>query len=51
MAKMTQSTFQTLFEYGKKVYHGEIDIGSAATKAHAQNPEVAISSARHYIEK
>lgn len=49
MGKMNQNTFQTLFEYGKKVYQGSIDLGTAAAKACLQNPEVAISSARHYI--
>ena len=49
MGKMNQSTFKTLFEYGKKVYQGELDLGTAATKANAQNPEVAVNSARHYI--
>ena len=49
MGRMNQSTFKTLFEYGKKVYLGEIDLGTAASKASTQNPEVAISSARHYI--
>lgn len=49
MGRMNQSTFKTLFEYGKKVYQGELDLGTAATNANAQNPEVAVSSARHYI--
>ena len=49
MGRMNQSTFKTLFEYGKKVYQGELDLGTAAAKANAQNPEVAVSSARHYI--
>ena len=49
MGKMNQNTFRTLFEYGKKVYQGDIDLGTAATKACSQNPEVAISSAKHYI--
>lgn len=49
MGKMNQSTFKTLYEFGKKVYQSEMDLGTAAAKACAQNPEVAVSSARHYI--
>ena len=49
MAKMTQNTFSTLFEYGKKVYNGEMELKDAAQKACQKNPEIAESSARHYI--
>ena len=49
MGRMNQSTFKTLFEYGKKVYQGDMDLSTAAEKASTQSPEVAISSARHYI--
>lgn len=49
MAKMTESTFATLFELGRQVYHGEIDIKAAAEQASSQRPEIVQSSARHYI--
>ncbi len=49
MGKMNQNTFKTLFEYGKRVYQGTMDLGTAAANASAQSPEVAVSSARHYI--
>ena len=49
MAKMTQDTFFTLFEYGKRVYNRELDLKEAAQKARQQNSEIAESSARHYI--
>ena len=49
MAKMTESTFATLYELGRQVYCGEIDIRVAAEEASLQRPEIAQSSARHYI--
>ena len=49
MAKMTQDTFSTLFNYGKRVYHGELELKEAARKACQQNSEIAESSSRHYI--
>lgn len=49
MAKMTQSTFSALYEFGKKVYEEQIDLKTAAQQVSSQNPEVAISSAKHYI--
>ena len=49
MAKMTQNTFSTLFEYGKKVYNGEMELKDAAQKACQKNSEIAESSARHYV--
>ena len=49
MGKMTEDTFSVLYEYGKKVYSGELSPDDAAQKANESNPEVAVSSARHYI--
>lgn len=49
MAKMTQNTFSTLYELGESVYEGKIDLKTAAQQACQRNPEVAISSAKHYI--
>ncbi len=49
MSTMTEKTYKALFEYGKRVYNDEISINDAAKKAHEENPEVAESSARHYI--
>lgn len=49
MAKMTQNTFSTLFKFGKDVYNKNVDLKTAAQKACQINPEVALSSAKHYI--
>lgn len=49
MAKMTQNTYSALYEFGKRVYDGEFDIKTAAQQVCLQNPEVAMSSAKHYI--
>ncbi len=49
MGRMTEDTYKTLYEYGKKVFLKEISVGEAAQKANKDNPEVALSSAEHYI--
>lgn len=49
MGKMTQNTFSALFEFGKRVYSGELELKTAAQQMCLQNPEIAISSAQHYI--
>lgn len=49
MGRMTEDTFSVLYEYGKKVYNGELTPDTAAQKANETNPEVAVSSAKHYI--
>ena len=47
MGKMNESTFQTLFEYGKKVYLGDMDLTTAAEKASVQNPEVLLNEYKY----
>ncbi len=49
MGKMTQNTFSALYEFGKRVYSGELELKAAAQQMCLQNPEIAISSAKHYI--
>lgn len=49
MGKMTEKTYLSLFEYGKAVYRKELSQKEAAIKANEENPEVAVSSAKHYI--
>ena len=49
MEKMTENTFSILFEYGKKVYRQELSTDVAAKMVNESNPEVAVSSAKHYI--
>jgi MoxR-like ATPase len=46
---MTQNTIRTLYEYGKKVYLGEMNINDAVEAIKTQDLDVASSSARHYI--
>lgn len=49
MGKMTENTFATLYEYGKKVFSGEMSTDEAAKQVTIHNPEIAESSASHYI--
>lgn len=49
MGKMTEDAIRVLFDYGKKVYQGEIPLKEAAERVHEDCPEVAVSSARHYV--
>lgn len=49
MGKMDENTYEALYVYGKKVFHGEMSVQTAATIVNKSNPEVAISSAEHYI--
>ena len=46
---MNDQTFETLYELGKLVYQGELSVDEAAQEANRNRPEVAVSSARHYI--
>lgn len=46
---MTIETIKSLYQYGKKLYLKEIDLKEAVNKVHSSHPEVAESSARHYI--
>ena len=50
MGKMTEDAIRVLFDYGKKVHQGEISLREAAEKVHDECPEVAVSSARHYVK-
>lgn len=49
MGKMNESTYEALYVYGKKVFNGEMSAGTAASIVNKSNPEVALSSAEHYI--
>lgn len=49
MGRMTIETIKSLYQYGKKLYLKEIDLKEAVNKVHSSHPEVAESSARHYI--
>ncbi len=49
MGTMTDNTIKKLYEYGKRVYSGELTDKEAAQRVHEENPEVAESSAKHYI--
>ena len=49
MGRMTEDTFKKLYEYGKKVFANEISASEAAKQVNGSNPEVAESSAEHYI--
>ena len=40
MGKMNEDTFAVLFEYGKRVYKGEVSLDEAAKAVNSQNPEV-----------
>lgn len=49
MGRMTIETIKSLYQYGKKLYLKEIDLKEAVNQVHSSHPEVAESSARHYI--
>ena len=49
MGKMNESTYEALYVYGKKVFNNEMNAGEAAKIVNQNNPEVALSSAVHYI--
>ena len=49
MGRMTEDAIKALFNYGKKVYQKNISLDDAAEKVHDESPEVAFSSAKHYI--
>jgi len=49
MGKMNESTYEALYVYGKKVFNNEMNAGEAAKVVNQSNPEVALSSAEHYI--
>lgn len=49
MGKMNESTYEALYVYGKKVFNNEMNAGEAARIVNHSNPEVALSSAEHYI--
>ena len=50
MGKMTENAIRVLFNYGKKAFQGDISLKEAAEKVHEDCPEVAVSSARHYVK-
>lgn len=50
MGRMTEDAIKALFNYGKKVYQKDISLDDAAEKVHDESPEVAFSSAKHYIK-
>lgn len=49
MGKLTKVTISALYDYGKLCYLDKISEKDAAVKVNIEHPEVAISSARHYI--
>ncbi len=49
MGRMTEKAITVLYENGKRVYNREIDLNEAINRATEECPEVAASSARHYI--
>ena len=49
MGRMTIETIKSLYQYGKKLYLKELDLKEAVYQVHSSHPEVAESSARHYI--
>ncbi len=49
MGRMSDEAIIALYEYGKKVYNGETNENTAAIAVNNHYPEVAVSSARHYI--
>lgn len=50
MGRMTENAIKALFNYGKEVYQKHISLDDAAEKVHDESPEVAFSSAKHYIK-
>lgn len=49
MGRLSDNTIKALYEYGKKVFNKELKENDAATIVNQRYPEVAISSAKHYI--
>mgnify|MGYP002761804565 FL=1 len=49
MGKMLDSTIAALYKYGKMCYLGEINNKIAEKRVTEEHPEVAVSSARHYM--
>ena len=49
MGRMLNSTIAALYKYGKMCYLGEMDNKTAEKLVNQEHPEVAISSARHYM--
>ena len=50
MGQMTEDTYKALYRYGKAVYEKNIMLSDAIEKVCKENPEVAQSSAEHYIK-
>lgn len=49
MGRLSDNTIKILYNYGKQVYLGELKENDAAIIVNQNCPEVAISSAKHYI--
>ncbi len=49
MGRMVEDTIKSLYAYGKKVYENKLSLGEAAQEVNHIHPEVAVSSAKHYI--
>ena len=47
--RMNEESFKTLYSYAKRVYSNELSLEDASAEVHSMHPEVAESSARHYI--
>lgn len=47
--RMNEESFETLYQYAKQVYSNEMSLEDASIKVHSKHPEVAESSARHYL--
>lgn len=47
--RMNEESFKTLYRYAKRVYSNEISLEDASAEVHSIHPEVAESSARHYL--
>ena len=47
--RMNEESFETLYSYAKRVYSNEISLEDASVEVHSIHPEVAESSARHYL--
>lgn len=49
MGKLEEKSIKALYNYGKQCYLGEINERIAAKKVNEEHPEVALSSAKHYL--
>ena len=47
--RMNEESFKTLYSYAKRVHSNEMSLEDASAEVHSMHPEVAESSARHYI--